>query len=75
MRRNQNPSSITVRMPTVMQRKLRKMSDDVDRSRNWLILQALNLYIQVYEEKQTVESATYNDDHNRHLLIPQSLRL
>ncbi len=49
--------NVTVRMPVKTQKKLEQIAAGVDRSRNWLINQAIENYIEVYDwqEKRICE--------------------
>ncbi len=40
--------NITVRMPLKTQKKLEKIASEVERSRNWLINEAIDQYLDVY---------------------------
>jgi predicted transcriptional regulator len=41
--------NVTVRMPVKTQKKLEQIAAGVDRSRNWLINQAIENYLEVYD--------------------------
>ncbi len=46
---DQDTGNVTVRMPVKTQKKLEQIAAGVDRSRNWLINQAIENYIEVYD--------------------------
>ena len=46
---NQNIGNVTVRMPIKTQKKLEQIAAGADRSRNWLINQAIENYLEVYD--------------------------
>jgi predicted transcriptional regulator len=41
--------NVTVRMPVKTQKKLDQIATEVDRSRNWLINEAIGQYLDVYD--------------------------
>lgn len=41
--------NVTVRMPVKIQKKLDQIAAGVDRSRNWIINEAVEQYLEVYE--------------------------
>jgi predicted transcriptional regulator len=45
----QDTGNVTVRMPVKTQKKLEQIAAGVDRSRNWLINQAIENYLEVYD--------------------------
>ncbi len=45
----QNTGNVTVRMPLETQKKLDHIATGLDRSRNWLINDAIEHYLDVYE--------------------------
>jgi predicted transcriptional regulator len=45
----QTTENVTVRMPPGIQKKLEKIAASMDRSRNWLINQAVEQYLEVYD--------------------------
>lgn len=45
----QTTENVTVRMPPDTQKKLGKIAASMDRSRNWLINQAVEHYLELYE--------------------------
>jgi len=45
----QNTGNVTVRISTVTQKKLDHIASTLDRSRNWLINEAVDHYLDVYE--------------------------
>jgi len=46
---DQDTGNVTVRMPVKTQKKLEQIAAGVDRSRNWLINQAIENYLEVYD--------------------------
>ena len=46
---DQDTGNVTVRMPVKTQKKLEQFAAGVDRSRNWLINQAIENYLEVYD--------------------------
>lgn len=45
----QTSENVTVRMPPETQKKLGKIAASMDRSRNWLINQAVEHYLELYD--------------------------
>lgn len=45
----QSTGNVTVRMPVKTQKKLEQIAAGADRSRNWLINQAIENYLEVYD--------------------------
>jgi predicted transcriptional regulator len=45
----QTTENVTVRMPPDIQKKLGKIAASMDRSRNWLINQAVAQYLELYD--------------------------
>ena len=45
----QDTGNVTVRMPVKTQKKLDQIAVGVERSRNWLINQAIENYLEVYD--------------------------
>ena len=45
----QNKGNVTVRMPRETQKKLEHIASGLSRSRNWLINEAIENYLDVYE--------------------------
>ncbi len=45
----QDTGNVTVRMPVKTQKKLEQIAADFERSRNWLINEAIETYLDVYE--------------------------
>jgi len=45
----QSSGNVTVRLPGETRKKLDHIAADLDRSRNWLITQAIENYLEVYE--------------------------
>lgn len=45
----QETGNVTVRMSTETQKKLDQVAGNFDRSRNWLINEAIDNYLEVYE--------------------------
>ena len=41
--------NVTVRMPVKTQKKLEKIAGEVERSRNWVINQAIGNYLDIYD--------------------------
>jgi len=46
---SQNTGNVTVRMSVETQKKLDRIAAGIDRSRNWLINEALEHYLEVYD--------------------------
>ncbi len=46
---SQDTGNVTVRMPLKTQKKLDQIASGIDRSRNWLINEAIEQYLDVYE--------------------------
>src|SRR5262245_35566459 len=46
---SQTTENVTVRMPPDTQKKLGKIAASMDRSRNWLINQAVEQYLELYD--------------------------
>ena len=46
---SQTTENVTVRMPPETQKKLGKIAASLDRSRNWLINQAVEQYLELYD--------------------------
>jgi predicted transcriptional regulator len=46
---DQCTGNVTVRMPVKTQKKLEQIAAGADRSRNWLINQAIENYLEVYD--------------------------
>jgi len=46
---SQDTGNVTVRMPVKTQKKLDQIAAEVDRSRNWLINEAIEQYLEVYD--------------------------
>ena len=46
---SQDTGNVTVRMPLKTQRKLDQIAAEFDRSRNWLINEAIEQYLDVYD--------------------------
>ncbi|UCE64776.1 MAG: ribbon-helix-helix protein, CopG family, partial [Nitrospirota bacterium] len=44
----QDTGNVTVRMPLKTQKKLDQIASGIDRSRNWLINEAIEQYLDVY---------------------------
>ena len=53
---DQDSGNVTVRMPVKIQKKLEKIAAGVNRSRNWLINQAIENYLEVYDWQETTNS-------------------
>jgi predicted transcriptional regulator len=49
----QNAGNVTVRMPAETQKKLDRIAAGIDRSRNWIINEAVEHYLEVYEWQET----------------------
>lgn len=45
----QTTENVTVRMPPATQKKLGKIATSLDRSRNWVINQAVEQYLELYD--------------------------
>ncbi len=45
----QDTGNVTVRMSTETQKKLDQVAESFDRSRNWLINEAIDNYLEIYE--------------------------
>jgi predicted transcriptional regulator len=45
----QETGNVTVRMPVKTQKKLDQIASEADRSRNWIINEAIDQYLDVYE--------------------------
>ena len=51
-----NTENITIRLPADIQKKLNHVATDLDRSRNWLINEAIEHYLDVYDwQKQKIK--------------------
>ncbi|MBL8151809.1 MAG: ribbon-helix-helix protein, CopG family [Blastocatellia bacterium] len=49
---------ISVRVPSKTHKKLADIAEDIDRSQNWVINQAIESYLEVYEwQKEEVKKA------------------
>ena len=46
---DKDTGNVTVRIPVKTQKKLEQIAAGVDRSRNWLINQAIENYLEVYD--------------------------
>jgi len=46
---SQDTGNVTVRMPLKIQKKLDQIASDADRSRNWLINEAIGQYLDVFD--------------------------
>lgn len=55
---NQETSNVTVRLPTIKQKQIDAIAQRTDRSRNWIINQAIEQYLALYEGRaQQIEAA------------------
>jgi len=60
----QTTENVTVRMPPTTQKKLGKIAASLDRSRNWLINQAVAHYLELYDwQTERIRQRLHDAEH------------
>jgi len=60
----QTTANVTVRMPPDIQKKLGKIAASMDRSRNWLINQAVEQYLELYDwQTEQIRQRLHDAEH------------